>query len=104
MRRRQSDPLRAKHERGGAHLLPARAQLLVALLRAAEHEAIFEERLEGLLKALPSRHHRVLSPRGVSLVFAGQVRARHRERRRAILGTDDLLEAGQRARETLADT
>src|SRR5262245_31374895 len=45
---RHAEPVRAEEEKVRADRFPARTELLVAFLRATQHEAVAEERLERL--------------------------------------------------------
>ena len=96
-------PVRAKDQVVRAGLLPARAQLLVAILRAAEHETVAQQILERLLKRVFSGQDFVLSPLSIGLVFLRKIGARHFERGRPVLGAIDLARVGQHARKRFAE-
>jgi len=52
----------AEDQKIRAGFFPARTQLLVALLRAAEDEAVAKQGLEGLTERVVSRQYLILSP------------------------------------------
>ena len=69
MAERHPAPMGAEHQEIGPRLLPARPQLLVAVIRAAEHEPVAQQLLERLVERILARQYLVLSPFGVGLVL-----------------------------------
>src|SRR6266851_2376147 len=100
---RHPAPVRAEDEEVRADLFPARAELLVAFLRAAEHEAVAQQRVERLAERFTVRHHGVLAPRRVRLVLLVEIRPRHLDRGARLLRAEDLLEERKHLRERLPD-
>src|SRR4030095_13967459 len=83
---------------------PARAELLVAFLRAAQHEAVAEELLERLAEGVTVGQHGVLAPRRVRAVLRAEIWSGQLQRRAPVLRAVDLLDERPHARQRLSQS